>query len=60
MWKSSLGRREQMISDGYNLTLDPDHWNRVDPEANLIELPMDLTLDIEIRKAADNDDAGAA
>ena len=49
-----------MISDGYNLTLDPDHWNRVDPEANLIELPMDLTLDIEIRKAADNDDAGAA
>lgn len=61
MLKSANIRREQMISDGYNLTLDLDHWNSINPEDKPIELPMDLTLDIEIRKAADDiDDEGAA
>lgn len=61
MWKSSVLRREQMVSDGYNVTLDLDHWNRINPTEKAIELPMDLTMDIEIRKAADdtgNEDVG--
>src|SRR5437762_2643504 len=56
MWKSSVNRREQMVSDGYNLTLDLDHWNSVNPTEPVIELPMDLTMDIEIRKASDDID----
>lgn len=52
MLMSSVHRREQMISDGVNLTLDLEHWNRVNPDQQQIDLPMDLTLDIEIRKAA--------
>lgn len=56
MLKSAVIRREQMVSDGYNLTLDLDHWNSVNPDKETIALPMDLTLDIEIRKAADDDD----
>lgn len=61
MHKSSVNRREQMVTDGYNLQLDLDHWNRINPDKEAIELPMDLTLDIEIRKAADdNDDEDAA
>lgn len=60
MLKSAVNRREQMVSDGYNLTLDLEHWNRINPEKEPIELPMDLTLDIEIRRAADDDEEGAA
>ena len=62
MLKASVIRREQMVSDGYNLTLDLDHWNRVNEGAEAIALPMDLTLDIEIRKAIDDpdDEEGAA
>lgn len=59
MLKSSVNRREQMVSDGYNLTLDLDHWNRVNPEESPTTLPMDITLDIEIRKAADDDGKAA-
>lgn len=53
MLKASVIRREQMVSDGYNLELDLDHWNSVNSEAEPIELPMDLTMDIAIRKATD-------
>jgi hypothetical protein len=56
MHMSSVNRREQMVSDGLNLILDLDHWNSVNTDEEPISLPMDLTLDIEIRKAADDDD----
>lgn len=60
MLKSAVNRREQMISDGYQLTLDLDHWNSVHASEEPIELPMDLTLDIEIRKASDDKGEEAA
>ena len=60
MHMSSVNRREQMVSDGLNLQLDLDHWNGINPHEEPIELPMDLTMDIEIRKAADEDDSDAA
>lgn len=62
MHKSSVIRREQIVSDGYNLQLDLDHWNRVHSDEEPIVLPMDLTMDIEIRKASDgyDEDEGAA
>jgi hypothetical protein len=61
MLKASVIRREQMISDGYNVELDLDHWNSINPDAEPISLPMDLTLDIAIRKATDGaDDEEAA
>jgi hypothetical protein len=61
MLKSAVQRREQMVSDGLNLTNDLDHWNRVNEDQAPITLPMDLTLDIEIRKAAaDGDEEKAA
>ncbi len=55
MWRSAVNRREQMVNDGYKLTLDLDHWNGINPDKESIALPMDLTLDIEIRKAAEGD-----
>lgn len=56
MLKSAVNRREQMVSDGYNLTNDVEHWNRVNSDKEPITLPMDLTMDIEIRKAAHDED----
>jgi|SRR5665213_1636945 len=56
--KSAVRRREQMIDDGVQLSLDLDHWNSMHAaEADQVNLPWDLTLDVEIRRAS-FDDAG--
>ena len=47
-----------MVDDGYQLTLDLEHWNRINPDQEPIELPMDLIPDIEWRK--NTPDANAA
>lgn len=52
MLKSLIMRREQMVGDGLQLTLDADHWNNIHPDENPIEVPMDFTEDIEWRKNA--------
>jgi hypothetical protein len=51
--KSAVGRRDQMIDDGVHLSLDLDHWNAIHPNTeDQLDLPWDLTLDIEIRRAS--------
>lgn len=52
MLKSLVSRREQMVGDGLQLTFDQDHWNRIHEGEEPIDLPMDLTFDIELRKNA--------
>ncbi len=59
MLKSCVHRREQMVSDGLQLTFDMDHWNRIHLDEEAISLPMDISPDIEWRKAADDDDMAA-
>lgn len=59
MHKAAVIRREQMVRDGLQLTLDLDRWNKINPTEKPIELPMDLTLDIEIAKHADDDKKAA-
>ena len=60
MLKSTVNRREQMVSDGVQLTFDLEHWNSINPSEEPIVLPMDLTPDIEWRKNAEDDDDRAA
>jgi hypothetical protein len=55
MRKSLIMRREQMVGDGLQLTLDADHWNNIHPEEDPINIPMDFTDDIEERKHAPGD-----
>jgi hypothetical protein len=55
MLKSLVNRREQMVDDGLQLTLDEDHWNRIHPDEEPINLPMDLTMDIEWRRNTPQD-----
>jgi len=56
MLKSTFHRREGIVTDAYSLTLDLDHWHSVNPSEEQIDLPLDITLDVAIRKAADDDD----
>jgi hypothetical protein len=56
MLVSLQNRREQMVSDGLMLTYDQDHWNGQHPTEEQINLPMDLTFDIELRKSADDEE----
>ena len=60
MHKSAVNRREQMVSDGYQLTLDLEQWNRINPDKEPIVLPMDMQMDIDIRKAATEKDESEA
>lgn len=48
--KSAVMRREQMVGDALQLTLDLDHWHRINPNEEPIALPLDLTPDVEWRK----------
>jgi hypothetical protein len=56
MLKSLMNRREQMVGDGLQLTLDADHWNQIHPDEEPITVPMDFTMDIEWRKNTPEDD----
>jgi hypothetical protein len=54
--KSAVMRREQMVDDGVQLSLDLDHWNSIRPPDDRITLPMDISPDIEWRKNSMDDD----
>ncbi len=58
--KSLVQRREQMVGDGLQLSLDQDHWNRVNPSEEPIDLPLDLTPDVEWRKNVSEEDEKAS
>jgi hypothetical protein len=60
MHKSLVNRREQMVGDGLQLTLDQTYWNSVHKDDEPISLPMDLTPDIEWRLNAPDEDDKAA
>ena len=53
--KSAVMRREQMVDDGVQLSLDLDHWNSVRPADDHVMLPMDIAPDIEWRKNSMDD-----
>lgn len=51
--KACVMRREQMVDDGLQLTLDQGHWNSQRPPEQQVEiLPMDLQPDVDWRIAA--------
>lgn len=54
--KSFTQRREQMVGDAVQLTLDIDHWNRANSADMPIDMPMDLTQDVEWRLNAPPDE----
>ncbi len=55
MAKCANLRKEQMVGDGLQLTLDLEHWSRIHPDEEPIKVDMDLTDEIEWRKNAPGD-----
>jgi len=52
MVKSAYARREQVVGDMVQLTLDLAHWNRVNPKEEPIVLETDVTADVQERLAS--------
>ncbi len=60
MLKSLINRREQMVGDGLQLTLDADHWNSIHMDEEPISIPLDFTDDVAWRKNAPDENEKAA
>jgi len=58
--KAFVQRREQMIGDAVQLTLDIGHWNRKNSDEEPINMPMDFTDDVEERLYPQDDDKNVA
>lgn len=52
MHKSLINRREQIVGDALQLSLDADHWNSIHSDEEAIQIPLDFTDDVEWRKNA--------
>jgi hypothetical protein len=52
MHASLTMRREQVVGDITQLTFDAEHWSRVNPEDEPIEIERDFGLDVELRRNA--------
>lgn len=53
--KAFVQRREQMVGDAVHLADDIDHWNRVNPKEEPINMPLDFGPDVEWRRSAPGD-----
>lgn len=58
--KSFVQRREQMVGDAVQLTLDVEHWNRVHSTEEPIDMPLDFADDVQWRLNAPEQDDKAA
>lgn len=54
MQKSLIKRRDGIIGDALQLSLDADHWNSVNHSEEPINIPLDFEEDVEERKNATN------
>lgn len=50
MQMSLTYRREMMVSDGLQLTLDAEHWNNINPNDEPLQIPLDFTDDVQWRR----------
>lgn len=50
-------RREQVVGDVVSMADDADHWNRLHPNEEPIQLPLDYEMDLLLARAAPDDDA---
>lgn len=57
MQKAFTQRREQIVGDCLQLSLDCDHFNSKHPEEEPIQIPLDFTDDVAERKLAPADAA---
>ncbi len=49
-------RREHIVGEVWQLTLDLEHWSRVHPTEQPVKVPPDMTMDIELKRNAPDDE----
>jgi hypothetical protein len=59
MVRSSNRRREHVVGELTQHTFDLEYWASINPDEEPIPLEKDFTLDVEIRKASDEEDDAA-
>lgn len=53
-------RREQMIGDGLQLTRDANHWNRINPNKEPVQVELDFTDEVQWKMNAPKEGEEAA
>ncbi|PDQ19022.1 hypothetical protein CN311_21625 [Mesorhizobium sanjuanii] len=59
MVRSTNRRREHVVGELVQLSFDLDHWAASNPNEEPIEAELDFSLDVEWRKASDEEDGAA-
>jgi hypothetical protein len=59
MRKSLVNKREQMVGEAVRHTVDMEHWNRINPDEEPLQFPLDFTDDVESRRNAPGEDQKA-
>lgn len=54
--KGLMQRREQMVGDAVSLSDDALRWNRLHPDEDPIQIPLDFEFDVLLRRSAPPDD----
>ncbi len=57
MLQSMTNRREQMVGDAFQLTIDSEYWNRINPKEEPIQMELDFAFDVELRRNSPPGDA---
>jgi hypothetical protein len=60
MRKSGINKREQMVGEAVRHTIDFDHWNRINPDQEPLQFPLDFTDDVEWRRNAPDENEKAS
>jgi hypothetical protein len=60
MWKSLINKREQMVGEAVRVADDQDHWNRINPSQEPINVPLDFGPDVEWSRNAPGEDEKAS
>lgn len=58
--KGLMQRREQMVGDAVSLSDDATRWNRIHPDDEPIQIPLDFAFDVMLRINAPPDDEAMA
>lgn len=58
MWKALINKREQMVGEAGRMADDQDHWNRINPDQEPINIPLDIGPDVEWSRNAPGEDEG--
>ena len=52
--------RDQMVGEAFRLAMTVEHWNRINPDEEPIQIPLDLGPDVEWMRNAPNEDEKAS